>query len=135
MLFADLPAIGHFDTLRGSGDLASVLAHIIKTLAGAGDAVGEPLAKPVRIIEVGAEVSVAAVMPIGEDLHIEPSSLVICERILLDLGNLELGFHAIMFHDVLLSGITERFLGIERLGTHLGVSHMSWMNTFSSPSR
>lgn len=72
MPFVDLLAIGRLDGLHGRGDFAPVLAHIIQALTEAGDIVGEPLAKPVRIIEAGAEAPVAAVMAVGEDLHIEP---------------------------------------------------------------
>ena len=114
-------ALARMGILNGRGDFASVRAHIIETLAVTGDIVGELPAEIMRLVKVGAEAPIAAVMPVGKDLHIESRPLVICERIPLDLGNLELGFHAIMFHDVLLSGITVHFLGKMRFGTHLGV--------------
>lgn len=121
MLFVNQPAIVRLDGLHVRGDFAPALAHIIEALPETGDIVGELLAKPVRIIEVGAEASVAAVIPVGEDLHIEACPLVIGKRIPFDLGNLELGFHAVMIHDVLLDRETVHLLGISRLGTHLGV--------------
>ena len=60
-------------------------------------------------------------MPIGENLSIVACALLIGERILLDLGNLELGFHAIVMHDVFLGGHIECLLGKTRAGAHLGV--------------
>lgn len=92
MIVIFLVAIVRIDILRKRGDLATVLAHIVKALAKPNHTVGKLLAELVRLIEVGAEASVPAVMPIGENLSIVACALLIGERILLYLGNLELRF-------------------------------------------
>lgn len=88
-----LVSIARIDILRKRGNLATILAHIVKALAKPNHTVGKLLAKLMRLAKIGAEASVTAVMPIGENLSIVACALLIGERILLDLGNLELGFH------------------------------------------
>lgn len=72
-------AFARMGILNGRGDFTPVLAHIIEALAETGDIVGELPAEIVSLTKVGAEATVAAIMPIGEHLHIEPRSLVVGE--------------------------------------------------------
>lgn len=70
MIVIFLVAIVRIDILCKRGDLAAVLAHIVKALAKPNHTVGKLLAEHVRLIEIGAEASVSAVMPVGENLSI-----------------------------------------------------------------